>query len=143
LRARHATFVTLHERSGKLRGCAGTIAPCYPNLVTETWHSARLTAFRDTRFEPVEAREMANLYINVSVLHSMEEIASASELDPGIYGVIVSTEDGRRGLLLPALPEITTVEEQLHYARRKALIAPEEPVHLQRFKVDYFEEKTE
>jgi AmmeMemoRadiSam system protein A/AmmeMemoRadiSam system protein B len=140
LRAPRAVFVTMHERGGKLRGCAGTILPYYPNLVTETWHSARLAAFHDSRFDPVEARELPNLHFEVSVLHSMEKIASADELDPARYGVIVSAEDGRRGLLLPALPDVTTSKEQLSIARKKGWIGPNEPVLLQRFQVDHFEE---
>ncbi len=140
LRSPRAVFVTMHERGGKLRGCAGTILPFYPNLVAETWHSARLAAFHDSRFDPVEARELPNLHFEVSVLHSMEKITSADELDPARYGVIVSTEDGRRGLLLPALPDITTGKQQLAFTRRKGWIGPNEPVLLQRFQVDHFEE---
>ncbi|MGA2555758.1 MAG: AmmeMemoRadiSam system protein A [Verrucomicrobiota bacterium] len=138
--APRAVFVTMHERSGKLRGCAGTILPSRPNLVSETWHSARLAAFHDTRFAPVEIQELPNLHFEVSVLHSMEKISSADELDPARYGVIVSTEDGRRALLLPALPEITTGQQQLGFARKKGWIGPREPVLLQRFQVDHFEE---
>ena len=140
LRAPRAVFVTMHERGGKLRGCAGTILPYYPNLLAETWHSARLAAFHDSRFDPVEARELPNLHFEVSVLHSMEKITSADELDPARYGVIVSAEDGRRGLLLPALPDVTTSKEQLSIARKKGWIGPNEPVLLQRFQVDHFEE---
>ncbi len=140
LRAPRAVFVTMHERGGKLRGCAGTILPYYSNLVTETWHSARLAAFHDSRFEPVEASELPNLHFEVSVLHSMEKIASADELDPARYGVIVSAEDGRRGLLLPALADVTTSKQQLSIARKKGWIGPHEPVLLQRFQVDHFEE---
>jgi AmmeMemoRadiSam system protein A len=140
LRAPRAVFVTMHERGGKLRGCAGTILPYYPDLVAETWHSARLAAFHDSRFEPVEASELPNLHLEVSVLHSMEKITSADELDPARYGVIVSAEDGRRGLLLPALPDVTSSKQQLSIARKKGWIGPNEPVLLQRFQVDHFEE---
>jgi hypothetical protein len=52
----------------------------------------------------------------------------------------VSTGDGRRGLLLPAISEIETVGEQLDIARKKGRIEPDEPVMLQRFQVDHFEE---
>jgi AMMECR1 domain-containing protein len=88
----------------------------------------------------VEADELANLRFEVSVLHSMERAASASDLDPARYGVVVSTEDGRRGLLLPGIAEIKTVGRQLGVAREKGGIGPEEPVMLQRFEVDHFEE---
>jgi AmmeMemoRadiSam system protein A/AmmeMemoRadiSam system protein B len=140
LSAKRGVFVTLRERNGKLRGCAGTIHPGCDNIVAETWRSARLAAFQDSRFEPVQARELPNLHIDVSVLHSMETISSAAELDPARYGVIVSTEDGRRALLLPGIAEITTSEQQLSFVRKKGWIGPREPVQMQRFQVDHFEE---
>jgi AmmeMemoRadiSam system protein A len=141
LGAQRGVFVTFRERSGKLRGCAGTILPSCPNLVAETWRSARLAALQDTRFSPVEAGELPSLHIDVSVLHSMEEISSAAELDPARYGVVVSTADGRRALLLPGIAEIKTSEQQLHFARKKGWIGPREPVTLHRFQVDFFEEE--
>lgn len=141
LSAQRGVFVTLRERSGMLRGCAGTILPACANLVAETWRSARVAAFQDSRFSPVEADELPNLRFDVSVLHSMEKISSAEELDPAHYGVVVSTGDGRRGLLLPGIAEIKTGGQQLGLARQKGWIGPDEPVKLQRFQVDHFEEQ--
>ena len=138
---RRGVFVTLRERSGMLRGCAGTILPACANLVAETWRSARLAAFEDSRFPPVQADELPHLRFEVSVLHSMENISSADELDPARYGVIVSTGDGRRGLLLPGIADIRTSRQQLALARKKGWIEPDEPVMLQRFQVDHFEEQ--
>jgi AmmeMemoRadiSam system protein A len=140
LSARRGVFVTLHERGGRLRGCAGTILPACANILAETWRSARLAALQDSRFSPVQARELPNLHFDVSVLHSMETISSAAELDPARYGVVVSTADGRRALLLPGIAEITTSEQQVGFARKKGWIGPREPVLLQRFQVDHFEE---
>jgi AmmeMemoRadiSam system protein A len=134
-------FVTVRDRSGNLRGCTGTINPSCENIVAETWRSARLAALHDGRFEPVAADELPHLRFSVSVLHSLEKILSADELDPERYGVVVSAEDGRRGLLLPDIEGITTSDQQLRLARQKAWIAPHEPVTLQRFQVDYFEEQ--
>ena len=54
---------------------------------------------------------------------------------PKIYGVIVS-KGVRRGLLLPNLEGIETVEEQIAIARQKAGIGPHEPIKLERFKVE-------
>ena len=140
LSAKHGVFVTLRERNGMLRGCCGTISPTCDNVVAETWRSARLAALQDTRFSPVQASELPYLHFDVSVLHSMEKISSAAELDPARYGVVVSTEDGRRALLLPGIAEITTSEQQLGIARKKGRIGPREPVMLQRFQIDHFEE---
>ena len=138
--ARHGVFVTVRHRDGSLRGCIGTITPTCKNLVAETWRNARLAALQDHRFSPVKAEELADLRFEVSVLHSPEKISSERELDPQRYGVIVSAHDGRRGLLLPGIAEITTTEEQLRIAREKGGIGPDEPVTLQRFEVDHFEE---
>jgi AMMECR1 domain-containing protein len=65
---------------------------------------------------------------------------SEEELDPRRYGVIVSADDGRRGLLLPGIKDVQTTEEQLLIARQKGGIAPDEPISIQRFEVDRFEE---
>jgi AmmeMemoRadiSam system protein A/AmmeMemoRadiSam system protein B len=133
-------FVTICHRDGALRGCVGTIAPTCANLVEETWCNARQAAFHDRRFSSVTAEELADLRFEVSVLHPPEKVSSERELDPQRYGVIVSAHDGRRGLLLPAIEEIQTTEEQLRIAREKGWIGPDEPVTLQRFEVDHFEE---
>lgn len=133
-------FVTIHQRGGPLRGCVGTFAATCPNLVVETWNNARLAALQDYRFSPVLAEEMDGLRFEVSVLHSQEEISSEAELDPRRYGVIVSANDGRRGLLLPGIKGIKTPEQQVGIAREKGGIDPDEPITLQRFQVDHFEE---
>jgi AMMECR1 domain-containing protein len=56
------------------------------------------------------------------------------------YGVIV-TKGGRRGLLLPDLDGVDTVEDQIAIAKQKAGIGPFEDVELQRFEVIRHEEK--
>jgi AMMECR1 domain-containing protein len=68
------------------------------------------------------------------VLHEAES-CGASDLDPKTYGVIVSC-DRRRGLLLPDLEGVETVDQQIDIARKKAGIAPHEGLRLERFKVD-------
>ena len=50
------------------------------------------------------------------------------------YGVVV-TSGYRRGLLLPNLEGVDTVEQQVAIARQKAGIGEEEAVSLERFEV--------
>ena len=135
LRQRHAVFVTIRGIDGELRGCVGTLSPKCASVIEETWQMAREAAFRDGRFPPVRPEEFPGLSFEVSVLRPLEEVASEKELDPRRYGVVVGTEDGRRGALLPDIPEIRTVTQQLAIARRKGGIEPWEPVRLQRFTV--------
>jgi len=140
LNAQRGVFVTLRQRSGRLRGCVGTITAICPNIVAETWRSARLAALRDGRYASVTLAELTGLRFDVSVIHPATEVLSMTELDPGRYGVIVSTADGRRGVLLPGIQEIQTPEQQLRSARGKGYIDLDEPVTIEKFLVDHFEE---
>lgn len=130
------TFVSLHDRFGELRGCIGTILPTQPNVAEEIIQNAISAATHDPRFPPVQPEELDSLDIKVDVLTRPEPIAGPEELDPKRYGVIVEDESGwRRGLLLPDLEGVDTIEYQVSIARRKAGIGSHEPVKLSRFEV--------
>ena len=73
----------------------------------------------DSRFDPVDADELHELVYDVDVLGEPEPIASEADLDVRKYGVIVSTRDGRRGLLLPDLDGVDSVSEQVRIAAQK------------------------
>lgn len=131
-----ACFVSLHGPRGELRGCIGTLRPVQPSLGEEVLENARSAALRDRRFPPVAEGDLAGLDISVDVLSEPEEVGGAEALDPRRYGVLVSTADGRRGVLLPDLEGVETVEAQLSIACRKAGIRfPQEPIRIQRFTV--------
>jgi AmmeMemoRadiSam system protein A/AmmeMemoRadiSam system protein B len=133
-------FVTVRHRNNQLRGCIGTITPVCANVVEETWRNARLAGLQDNRFTAVTLRELPQLRFEVSVLYPPEPVSSLDELNPQRYGVIVTTADGRRGVLLPDLEKIDTVEKQLELARRKGAIDAEEAVDILRFEVDCYKE---
>lgn len=135
LAERHGAFVSLH-RHGDLRGCIGTIAPTAASLSDEIIHNAIQAATADPRFPQLTAPELDGLHISVDVLHEPEP-TSQEDLDPRVWGVIVSA-DWRRGLLLPDLEGVDTAEQQVAIARQKAGIGPSESIHLERFKVDRY-----
>jgi AmmeMemoRadiSam system protein A len=133
------TFVSLHDGRGQLRGCIGTFVPAHENVALEVVHNAISAATRDPRFPPVRVRELSDLDVKVDVLSTPEPVSGPQELDPRRYGVIVQAEQGwRRGLLLPDLEGIDTVEEQIRICRYKAGIGPEEAVRLLRFEVERY-----
>jgi AmmeMemoRadiSam system protein A len=142
LTGRHGVFVTLRTAKGQLRGCIGSLAPTEPDLVWETWRLAMAAASHDPRFQPVVAAELPQLHFSVTVLGEMEPVPSPDELNPAIYGVVVTAADGRKGVLLPDIEGIDSVAEQIAIARDKAGIGSDEPVELQRFKADSFKETT-
>ncbi|MCM1397919.1 MAG: AmmeMemoRadiSam system protein A [Clostridium sp.] len=126
-------FVSI-KKDGRLRGCIGTIEATQSSIAKEIVANAISAATRDPRFSPIKQAELPWLTISVDVLGDTEKIASTKELDVKRYGVIV-TRGRRRGLLLPNLEGVDTVEEQLAIARQKAGIDEEEPVELERFEV--------
>lgn len=137
MQERAGTFVSLHDPYGQLRGCIGTFAPTRHNVALEVIHNAISAATRDPRFPPVVPAELGGLDVKVDVLSEPEPVSSLEKLDPRRYGVIVQAAEGwhRRGLLLPDLEGVDTVEEQIRICRLKAGIGPSEPVELYRFEV--------
>jgi len=134
---RAAAFVSI-KKLGDLRGCIGTVEPTYPDLGHEIIENAVAAASRDPRFEPIAENELAHLTYSVDILSPPERISGPEALDPRRYGVVV--ESGRRrGLLLPDLPGIDSVEEQVAIARTKGGILPDEAADLYRFQVERYE----
>ena len=126
-------FVSIHKE-GRLRGCIGTILPVRRSVAEEIICNAVSAATGDPRFDPVRPEELDKLEINVDVLSTPERIESRDELDVKRYGVIV--EKGfRRGLLLPDLDGIDTVDEQIDIARKKGGISLRDNITLERFEV--------
>ncbi len=130
---RAGVFVSLHKQ-GQLRGCIGTTSATTPSLAEEILQNGVSACARDPRFDPVTAEELPLLEYSVDVLGEAEPIGSPDQLDPKRYGVIV-VSGRRRGLLLPDLEGVDTVQEQIAIARRKAGIGSKEKVELQRFEV--------
>ena len=131
---RAGVFVSLKE-DGRLRGCIGTIAPARGSIAEEIIENAISAATKDPRFHAVKPEELERLVYSVDVLGDTEKISSLEELDVKRYGVIVS-RGYRRGLLLPNLEGVDTVEEQIEIARQKAGIPEDaEDITLERFEV--------
>ena len=132
-------FVSLHTRSGELRGCIGTIQPLCGTLAEEVIENAISAATRDPRFPPVAPDELAELEISVDVLTEPQPIDSIRDQDPKRHGLIVQSKRNswKRGLLLPDLETIDTAEKQLHHTRvyKANITDPNEPVQLFRFQV--------
>ena len=136
MRRRAAAFVSI-KKLGDLRGCIGTVEPAYVDLAHEIVQNAIAAATRDPRFEPVAESELPHLTYSVDVLSPPEHVDGPEALDPRHYGVIVQS-GRRRGLLLPDLPGVDSVEEQVAIARAKGGILPGEPTDLYRFQVERY-----
>lgn len=130
---RAGCFVSI-KKDGRLRGCIGTLAPGRRNLAEEILCNAVSAGMHDPRFPQVTPDELSRLVYDVDVLSEPEPIDSPKALDVKRYGVIVQNGE-RRGVLLPDLAGVDTVDEQIAIARRKGNIGAKEKVTLWRFEV--------
>ncbi len=126
-------FVSIHKFN-ELRGCIGTIYPMYDSIGEEIINNSISASTKDYRFDEVKEDELDYLDINVDVLMEPEKINSKNDLDIKKYGVIVSS-GVKRGLLLPDIEGINSVDEQIEIAKRKASILDDEDISLERFEV--------
>ena len=126
-------FVSIHKHD-TLRGCIGTIEPTTSCIAAEIITNAISAATKDPRFLPITEEELKWLEINVDILKEPEPIESKEMLDVKKYGVIV-TSGFKRGLLLPNLDGVDTIEEQLSIALKKGNIKPTEQYKIERFEV--------
>jgi AmmeMemoRadiSam system protein B/AmmeMemoRadiSam system protein A len=141
-----ATFVTLrHEVTGELRGCRGEVF-----ARSELWESVRrvtgLSALDDPRFPPMQAHEVADTHIEISVLTPLRKVASPDEVIVGRHGVLVR-RGMRGGLFLPQVPieQGWDHDEYLDYLCSMKAGLPSEAwrrpdTHLYVFEADVFEE---
>jgi AmmeMemoRadiSam system protein A len=124
---------------GHLRGCIGTFQPCCMNLYQEIVRNAVSASSEDPRFSLVRPDELDEISYTVDVLSEPEKIIQLSQLDPKKYGIIV-VKGPRRGLLLPDLEGVDTIEEQLRITKMKAGISPQDKeMEIYRFTVDRYQ----
>ncbi|MDD5191348.1 MAG: AmmeMemoRadiSam system protein A, partial [Dehalococcoidales bacterium] len=133
MRRKAGVFVSIHK-GGELRGCIGTIEPQEDDISKEIIQNAVSASTRDPRFNPVSPAELEQLDYSVDVLTEPEPVTDKSQLDAKKYGVIVQM-GRRRGLLLPDLEGVDTVDEQIEISLAKGGIDPREPYKLYRFEV--------
>jgi len=117
-------FVTLHKH-GELRGCIGTIEARRP-LMECVQENACNAAFQDPRFPPLEAEELEQIELEVSVLTPPAILDFdgpddlLAKLRPGVDGVILS-KDWYGATFLPQVWEqLPQAETFLSYLCRKA-----------------------
>ena len=83
--------------------------------------------------------ELNNVVFSVDVLSEAEPVEDMTGLDPKKYGVIVS-KGYRRGVLLPDLEGVNTVEQQVEIAAMKAGLSDLNGIKLERFTVTRYKE---
>lgn len=134
MRERAGVFVSL-KKDGHLRGCIGTFVAATGSVAEEVIKNAIAAATQDPRFPPVKENELKDVVCSVDILTEPQMVTDKRLLDPKKYGVIV-VKGGLKGLLLPDIEGVDTVDEQLRIARMKAGIPSDDEDHeIYRFSV--------
>lgn len=119
-----ASFVTLKQED-RLRGCVGSVHRTRA-LRDDVRVNAVAAAFRDPRFPPLEARELPQVSLEVSLLSAEERLEVDSEaqliarLRPGIDGLILEYGLHRATLLPQVWQQLPDPREFLATLRHKA-----------------------
>jgi AmmeMemoRadiSam system protein A len=149
LRRDAACFVTLTER-GQLRGCIGSLEAHQP-LVLDVRDNAIGAAFRDPRFPPVNARELEDLHIEISVLSRPEPLSYdgpddlIAKLRPDVDGVVIERGWNRATFLPQVWEKIPDPREFLQHLCLKAYLPADAycrpGLDVSTYQVEMFEEE--
>jgi AmmeMemoRadiSam system protein A len=116
-------FVTLCKGK-RLRGCIGHIDALRP-LYATVRECAKAAALDDPRFDPVAPAELPSLWLEISILSPLVDVAPA-RVEVGRHGLLIS-RGAQRGLLLPqvAVEWNWDREQFLEETCRKAGLPPD------------------
>ena len=144
-----ATFVTLHDAEGGLRGCIGRLEACRP-LGDDVRANAHAAAFGDPRFAPLRAHEWHGIQVEVSLLDAPEPLVVRNEaealaaLRPGVDGVIFEWREARATFLPQVWAQLPDPARFVAALKRKAGLAADfwsVDVRLSRYRVRSFSQR--
>lgn len=119
-----AAFVTW-RKGAELRGCIGALVPTGP-LWEAVREKAISAATADPRFLPIQADELPDLSVEISVLSPLRRIDSIDEIEIGCHGLWI-TKGQYSGVLLPqvASEHGWSRDEFIRMTCRKAGLPPD------------------
>ncbi|MCV2369928.1 AmmeMemoRadiSam system protein B [Roseateles oligotrophus] len=143
-----ASFVSLHDAGGQLRGCVGRLQAQRP-LIEDVCANAFAAAFCDSRFAPLRAEEWPGLQVEVSLLEPAEpmpvqdEAEALAALRPGIDGLILAWRDRQATFLPQVWAQCPRPAQFLAALKHKAGLPPDfwaADLRLSRYRVRCFNE---
>ncbi|CAD8067806.1 unnamed protein product [Paramecium primaurelia] len=102
-------FVTFHANKEDLRGCIGTFSP--GPLGQQLAKYTFLSAFKDSRFPPIQTKELNSLDVGVSLLINFQKGKKWNQWEVGKHGIIIDFQEGGREYGATFLPEVAAEQE--------------------------------
>jgi AmmeMemoRadiSam system protein A len=141
LKEKRGAFVTLKKR-GHLRGCIGYIKAVKP-LWETVQEMAVAAAFHDPRFPVLQAEELKDLSLEISVLSPLQRIKNINDIEVGKHGLYI-VRGYNSGLLLPQVAveygwdRQTFLRETCHKAGLSSDDWMDKETEIYIFSADYF-----
>lgn len=141
LQEKRGAFVTLKKR-GHLRGCIGYIKAVKP-LWETVQEMAVAAAFHDPRFPSLQAEELKDLSLEISVLSPLQRVKDINEIEVGKHGLYI-VRGYNSGLLLPQVAveygwdRETFLRETCHKAGLPSEDWQDKETEIYIFSADYF-----
>lgn len=101
-------FVTWNKR-GNLRGCIGTFSPLPVEEAVPQY--ALISAFEDTRFQPIIQSEIPKLSVSITILDNFIPIEDPLDWTIGAHGLKVLFHKNGRNYLGTFLPQVAEEQE--------------------------------
>jgi len=145
-----ATFVTLTQNDGDLRGCIGSLE-AHRSLDDDVRANAVAAAFRDPRFPPLTLAELPHTRVEVSLLtapqamHFTSEADALRQLRPHVDGVILIAGQRRSTFLPQVWEQLPEPRLFMAHLKQKAGLPADywsSDVQLQRYEVRKWKEAT-
>ena len=148
LQQKAASFVTLTQH-GQLRGCIGTLQ-AYRPLLEDVSSNARAAAFKDPRFPPLTADELADTEVEVSLLSPMQDMQFSDEQDalaqlqPAVDGLVFEHGHYRSTFLPQVWEQLPERKDFVAHLKQKAGLPADfwaDDVRLARYTVSKWKER--
>ncbi len=145
---KRGVFVTL-KKGGELRGCVGSLT-ANESLAEGIRHQAENAAFNDTRFSKVQANELADIDVEISILTEPTPLEFSDpedlikKLRPQVDGVILTYGRHQSTFLPQVWDQLPNPMDFLGHLAMKAGLPKEgwknEGVEIEIYQVQHFEE---
>ena len=137
---RLSCFVTLYKGKEKeLRGCIGSRSSTQ-RLYENIWEYIQSAAFADSRFPPLEAKELEDLSISISVLGPSRPLKHKEDIVVGKHGLSVECGKKHGVFLAHIASEWNWDRDEL--IKQTCIKAGLKPGFLPEYRFFYFEEIT-
>lgn len=105
---KQSLFITLYK-NGEIRGSSGNINGNKRPLITELIENTVHALSKDTRFDPVELKEIEDIKIRLDIITSRDVLwdKKLKDIDPSKYGILTIKKDYENiALILPNMHPI-------------------------------------